>query len=196
MSDERRDTPVSGDVIESGSAGGYGSPNVRVYGWEWSEVPGTRRGKSRLPWFGIFLVVFGALLLLRQLFPSLETAGSLLFLAAGIAFLVSWLVNRGMGSLYLGAIITALAAPELLAAANIVEGPGVGTACLGLAFLFIAIVRATSGAGWGWQAALGGILFAIGLSSLALPNLSDLIWPIILVVLGGLLLVRAGTARA
>jgi hypothetical protein len=196
VSDERRDTPVSGDVIESGGAGGYGSPNVRVYGWEWSEVPGTRRGRSRLPWFGIFLVVFGGLLLLRQLFPSLETAGSLLFLAAGIAFLVSWLVNRGMGSLYLGAIITALAAPELLAAAGVVEGPGVGTACLGLAFLFIAIVRATSGAGWGWQAALGGILFAIGLSSLALPNLSDLIWPIILVVLGGLLLVRAGTARA
>lgn len=187
MTYERRDEPVTGDVIESG--------NVRMYGWEWSEVPGTKPGRSRLPWFGIFLVVFGALLLLRQLFPSLETAGSLLFLAAGVAFLVSWLVNRGMGSLYLGSIITALAAPELLAAANIVEGPGVGTACLGLAFLFIAFVRATSGAGWGWQAGLGAILFAIGVSSLAIPNLSDLIWPIILVVLGGLLLVRAASAR-
>ena len=183
---ERRDQPVTGDVIEAGDA--------RASTWEWSEVPGTR-GRSRLPWFGIFLVVFGGLLLLRQLFPSLETAGSLLFLAIGIAFLVSWLVNRGMGSLYLGAIITALAAPELLAAADVVEGPGVGTACLGLAFLFIAAVRAASGAGWGWQAALGLILFAIGGSNLAVPGLSDLIWPLILVVLGGFLLIRAGATR-
>ena len=183
---ERRDQPVSGDVIEDGV--------VRAYGWEWSEVGGPK-GRSRLPWFGIFLVVFGGLLLLRELFPALQTAGSLLFLAAGIAFLVSWLVNRGMGSLYLGAIITALAAPELLAAANVVEGPGVGTFCLGLAFLFIAAVRAASGAGWGWQAGLGAILAAIGASSVAIPWLNELIWPIALVVLGGLLLLRAASAR-
>jgi hypothetical protein len=187
MTSERRDQPLSGEVIEAGDS--------RAAGWQWQEVPGTRGGRSRLPWFGIFLVVFGALLLLRQLFPSLETAGSLVFLAAGIAFLVSWLVNRGMGSLYLGAIITALAAPQLLAAANVVEGAGVGTACLGIAFLFIAFVRATSGAGWGWQAALGAILLAIGASTLALPNLSDLVWPLIIVILGGVLLVRAGAER-
>jgi hypothetical protein len=184
--EDRRDKAVSGDVIEGDV--------VRAYGWEWSELGGPK-GRSRLPWFGIFLVVFGGLLLLRELFPALQTAGSLLFLAAGIAFLVSWLVNRGMGSLYLGAIITALAAPELLAAANVVEGPGVGTFCLGLAFLFIAAVRAASGAGWGWQAGLGAILAAIGASSVAIPGLSELIWPIVLVVLGGLLLLRAASAR-
>jgi hypothetical protein len=183
---ERREQPVSGEVIERGE--------VRASGWEWNDVAGPAR-PSRLPWFGIFLVVFGVLLLLRQLFPQLETAGSLLFLAAGIAFLVSWLVNRGMGSLYLGAIITALAAPELLEAAGVASGPGVGTACLGLAFLFIAFVRATAGAGWGWQAGLGVILFAIGASSVAIPGLNDLIWPIIIVVLGGILLVRAGSSR-
>jgi hypothetical protein len=184
--EDRRDQPVSGDVIEGDV--------VRAYGWEWSEVGGPR-GRSRLPWFGIFLVVFGGLLLLRELFPALQTAGSLLFLAAGIAFLVSWLVNRGMGSLYLGAIITALAAPELLAAANVVEGPGVGTFCLGLAFLFIAAVRAASGAGWGWQAGLGAILAAIGASSVAIPWLNDLIWPVVLVGIGGLLLLRAASSR-
>ena len=183
---ERRDQPVSGDVIEGGM--------VHAYGWEWNDIGGPK-GRSRLPWFGIFLVVFGVLLLLRQVFPALETAGSLLFLAIGVAFLVSWLVNRGMGSLYLGAIITALAAPDLLAAANVVSGPGVGTFCLGIAFLFIAAVRAASGAGWGWQLALGAILAAIGGSSVAIPGLSELIWPIVLVVLGGLLLVRAAGAR-
>ena len=183
---ERRDQPVTGEVIESG--------DVRMRGWEWSEVPGAP-SRSRLPWFGIFLVVFGALLLLRQLFPSLETAGSLLFLAVGVAFLVSWLVNRGLGSLYLGAIITALAAPDLLAAANVVSGPGVGTLCLGIAFLFIALVRGVSGAGWGWQLVLGVILFAIGASSVALPNLSDILWPVALLVLGVIVLVRAMTPR-
>src|SRR5512132_2397953 len=125
--DEQRDQPVSGDVIDD--------RGVRVYSWDWNDVSGGR-GRSTLPWFGIFLVVFGGLLLLRLVFPALETAGSLLFLAVGVAFLVSWLVNRGAGSLYLGAIITALAAPELLAAANVVSGPGVGTLCLGVAFLF------------------------------------------------------------
>ena len=181
----RRTEPLQGEVIDGG---------VRVYGWEWNDIGGPR-GKSRLPWFGIFLVVFGALLLLRYVFPSLETAGSLLFLAAGLAFLVSWLVNRGVGSLYLGSIITALAAPDLLAAAGIVSGPGVGTLCLGIAFLFIALVRAASGGGWGWQAGLGAILAAIGGSSLVVPGLSDLIWPILLVVLGGILLVRASAGR-
>jgi hypothetical protein len=184
MSD-RRSEPVTGEVVDGG---------VHVYGWEWNDIGGPR-GRSRLPWFGIFLVVFGALLLLRQVYPSLETAGSLLFLAAGIAFLVSWLVNRGVGSLYLGSIITALAAPDLLAAANVVSGPGVGTLCLGVAFLFISLVRAASGAGWGWQAGLGVILAAIGASSIALSGLSDLVWPLLLVILGAILLVRASAQR-
>ncbi len=186
MSD-RRDEPVRGDVLDAG--------RVRAYGWEWTEFGGSRN-RTRLPWFGIFLVVFGGLLLLRQVYPSLDTAGSLLFLAAGVAFLVSWLVNRGIGSLYLGSIITALAAPDLLAAARIVEGPGVGTFCLGVAFLFIAAVRAASGAGWGWQAGLGVILAAIGGSSIAVPEFNDLVWPILLVVLGGILLIRASRVRA
>ena len=182
---DRRNEPLTGDVIDGG---------VRVHGWEWNEIGGAP-ARSRLPWFGIFLVVFGALLLLRQVYPGLETAGSLLFLAAGVAFLVSWLVNRGMGSLYLGSIITALAAPDLLAAAGVVRGPGVGTLCLGVAFLFIALVRASAGAGWGWQAGLGAILTAIGGSSLVVSGISDLIWPAILVALGTILLVRAASQR-
>jgi hypothetical protein len=183
---ESRDEPLTGEVYDAGG--------VKIYGWEWNDIGGPR-GRSRLPWFGIFLVVFGALLLLRQVFPALETAGSLLFLAVGVAFLVSWLVNRGLGSLYLGAIITALAAPDLLEAGNVISGPGVGTLCLGIAFLFIALVRGMSGAGWGWQLVLGVILFAIGASSVALPNVADIVWPITLLVLGVVVLVRAMTPR-
>lgn len=184
---ERREQPVTGDVIEGN--------HVRAYSWEWSEVGGPQAPRSRLPWFGIFLVVFGALLLLRLWFPALETAGSLLFLAVGVAFLVSWLVNRGMGSLYLGSIIVALAAPDLLIAAGVPDNSGLGTLSLGVAFLFIALVRAVTGGGAGWQAGLGAILVLIGVSSFAIPAFNDLVWPIVLLVLGGILLVRASAAR-
>ena len=79
-----------------------------------------------------------------------------------------------MGSLYLGAIITALAAPELLAAANVVEGPG-GRHVLPRAGLPVHRGGAgtLSGAGWGWQAVLGAILAAIGGSSMAVPGFND-----------------------
>jgi hypothetical protein len=184
--DDRRQEPVSGDVIEGHT--------IRAYSWEWTDLGGPR-GRGRVPWFGIFLVVFGLLLLLSQLYPSLEAAGSLIFLAAGLAFLVSWLVNRGVGSLDLGAIITALAAPGLLEAAGVVEGAGVGALCLGIAFLFIALVRAVSGGGWGWQAVLGAVLFAIGASSVALPGLAAIVWPLVIVGLGVLVLLQASTAR-
>ncbi len=183
---ERRETPVTGDVIEGDV--------VQAYAWEW-DGRGGPRSRSRLPWFGIFLLVFGVLLLLRTLFPALETAGSLLFLAVGVAFLVSWVVNRGVGSLYLGAIVTALAAPDLLKAAGIAQGAGVGTFCLGLAFLFIALVRATSGGGVGWQAGLGAILALIGATSFAIPGFGDYVWPVVLVVLGAMLLLRASSRR-
>jgi hypothetical protein len=185
---ERRDEPLTGDVIE-GSSG-----NVRAYSWEWSELPGAT-GRSRLPWFGIFLVVLGALLLLRIAFPALETAGSLLFLAVGVAFLVSWLVNRGMGSLYLGSIITALAAPDLLIAAGAPDQAGLGTLCLGAAFLFIALVRGSTGHGVGWQAGLGVLLVAVGASSYVIPGFNDLVWPIVIVILGVILLFRANAVR-
>jgi|tagenome__1003787_1003787.scaffolds.fasta_scaffold20933634_2 hypothetical protein len=185
---ERREQPVSGEVIE-GPRGQTG-PGVRAYRWEWSDVGGPR-GRSRLPWFGIFLVVFGILLLGQLWFPALATAGSLVFLAIGVAFLVSWVVNRGVASLYLGSIIVALAAPELLAAAGIVEGSGVGTFCLGVAFLFIAAIRWVTGSGIGWQAALGGVLALIGATSFALPSLAAIVWPLALVIVGGVLLFRS-----
>jgi hypothetical protein len=177
--------PLRGEVVDGG---------VHTYSWEWTDIGGPR-GRSRVPWFGIFLVVFGGLLLLQQVLPDFQAAGSILFLAVGVAFLVSWVANRGMGSLYLGSIITALAAPGILEAANVISGPGVGTLCLGVAFLFIALVRAASRAGWGWQAVLGVILVAIGGSSMAVSGLSNLIWPLLLVVLGVIVVVRSFTGR-
>jgi hypothetical protein len=100
-----------------------------------------------------------------------------------------------MGSLYLGAIIIALAAPDLLIAAGVPDQSGLGTFSLGVAFLFIAVVRLASGGGIGWQAALGAILALIGASSFAIPAFNDLVLPVVLLVLGGFLLIRAGTSN-
>ncbi len=185
MTGQRPGDALRGEVVDDSD---------RAYRWEWSGIGGPR-GRSRVPWFGIFLVVFGGLLLLQQVLPDLRQAGSILFLAIGVAFLVSWAVNRGMGSLYLGAIISALAAPGVLESAGVISGPGLGTLCLGVAFLLIALVRAASRAGWGWQAVLGVLLVAIGGSSLALSGISDLLWPLLLVALGVVVLARSGRAR-
>ena len=120
-----------------------GNPAVRFYRWEWGPDDTRRPG---LPWIGIFLLVFGGLLLVQQVFPAFKAVGSVVVLAIGIAFLVRWAMDRGTGSLYAGAIITALAVPGLLNAAGI-DANGLGTFSLGVAFLFIALVRASHG-GW------------------------------------------------
>ena len=144
----------------------------------------TTRGGPGLPWIGIFLLVFGGLLLVQQAYPELESASSLLVLAIGLAFLVKWAIDRGTGSLYAGSIITALAAPGVLNAAG-VEADGLGTFSLGVAFLFIAAVRAASGGGWGWQLWFGGLLALIGGVNISSPAVGDLLVPVLLVAPGG-----------
>ena len=159
---------------------------MHVHQWEWGPDDSRRPG---LPWIGIFLLVFGGLLLARQAYPELESASSLLVLAIGLAFLVRWAIDRGTGSLYAGAIITALAAPALLNAAG-VEADGLGTFSLGVAFLFIASVRAATGGGWGWQLWFGGLLALVGGVNISSPAAGDLLVPVLLVALGAGLLLR------
>jgi hypothetical protein len=146
-----------------------------------------------LPWIGVFLLVFGGLLLARELFPEARSLGSLVTLAIGIVFLIKWAVDRGTGSLYAGAIITALAVPGVLTEAGL-SLEGLGTFCFGVAFLFIAAVRAASGGGIGWQAWFGGLLALLGGVNLVSPQVGGLIVPIVLVAIG-VVLVFGGTFR-
>ncbi len=185
---ERRDEPVTGDVIENGS--------VRAYSWEWNESggpvdpagAGCRGSGSSWSYSGRCCSCGCGL-------PALETAGSLLFLAVGVAFLVSWLVNRGMGSLYLGSIIVALAAPDLLIAAGAPDQSGRRHPVPGRRVPVHRPGPRVSGGGVGWQAGLGAILALIGLTSYAVPGFGDLFWPLILLGLGAFVLVRATTTR-
>lgn len=178
--------PDSGGRAPGGAPGG---PDVRVYHWEWGPDDTHRPG---LPWIGIFLLVFGGLLLLQQVYPEARAAGSLVVLAVGLAFLIKWAIDRGTGSLYAGAIITALAAPGVLNAAG-VDLDGLGTFCFGVAFLFIALVRAATGGGWGWQLWFGGLFALLGGVSMTSPAAGGLIVPIALIALGGVLLMRGAT---
>ena len=183
---DERPEPVTRLGPDSGGRPPAGAP--RVYAWEWGPDQARRPG---LPWIGIFLLVFGGLLLLQQLYPDSQSIGSVLVLAIGIAFLVRWAFTRGTGSLYAGAIITALAVPGALTNAGLGR-EGLGTLSLGVAFLFIALVRATSGGGIGWQAWFGGLLAVIGGANLVQPQVGGLIVPLALVVLGVLLVFGGG----
>ena len=174
-------------ITRLGPASGGRPPGApHVYRWEWGPDDARRPG---MPWIGIFLLVFGALLLVQQVYPEFESVGSVFVLAIGLAFLGKWLVDRGTGSLYAGAIITALAMPGVLNALG-VQANGLTTFSLGIAFLFIAAVRATSGGGWGWQAWFGGLLALIGAVSITSPAAGSLVIPVLLVAVGAAILLR------
>jgi hypothetical protein len=167
---------------------------VHVVNWGWN----AQSQRAGIPWIGIFLVVFGGLLLLQQIAPELNLAGDLVALAIGVAFLVSWLANRSTSALYLGAIITALTLPDVLAGAHVIDGgEGWGTLFLGLAFLAIAAIRAAQRGGWGWQLVFGGLLVLSGTSTVArhvpgFPAIGQYAWPIALIALGIVLVMRGG----
>jgi hypothetical protein len=170
-----------------------GDPTVRVYDWRWGPDEERRPG---LPWIGVFLLVFGGILLVEQAMPQYRRIGDTALLAAGLASLAVWVMRRRTIALYAGAFLTALALPGTIEAFQGRDlGPGWGTLFFGLAFLFIALVRMSRGGGVGWQGLYGGILVLIGGSQIAKPDLAAIAWPLLLVVVGAVLLIRgrAGT---
>jgi hypothetical protein len=186
--DDRPDPVTRLGPDSGGRRPGDAGSRVYVHSWEWGPDQARRPG---LPWIGIFLLVFGGLLLIQQLYPEARSLGSVLVLAVGIAFLIKWAIDRGTGSLYAGAIITALASPGVINAAGY-DVDGLGTFCFGVAFLFIAAVRAASGGGWGWQAVFGGLLALLGGVNMLTPEVGGLLVPIALLALGALLIFGGG----
>jgi hypothetical protein len=174
-----------------------GPGRVHVVTWGWGRDADERPG---LPWIGIFLVIFGALLLLQQVAPEFRAAGSLVVLAVGVAFLLSWVVNRRTSALYLGGFITALSLAGVLSDAGYISGDGWGTLFLGIAFITIALIRAASRGGWGWQLIIGGLLVVSGGSTVAshvagFPEIGRYAWPVFLLLVGVALLLRGSSRR-
>ena len=106
---------------------------------------------------------------------------------------IKWAIDRGTGSLYAGAIITALAAPGIVNALGY-DVDGLGTFCFGVAFVFIGAVRAASGGGVGWQLWFGGLLMLLGGVNMITPEIGGLIVPLALLILGAVL-VFGGAGR-
>ena len=172
---------------EPGQATPIGGPTIHAYGWQWGPDDTRRPG---LPWIGVFLVVFGALLIIQNALPEYQDLGNTWVLAAGLAFLLVWGLRRGTFALYLGAFLTAAAVPGMIRGLGYAIGAGWGTLFFGVALLFIALVRATRHGGWGWQAIAGAGLVLLASSEIAVPEVSSLIVPALLVVLGVILLLR------
>jgi hypothetical protein len=162
-------------------------PTVRAWAWRWGPDEQRRPG---LPWIGLFLVVFGGLLLVERALPAYQRLGDVAVLAAGLTSLAAWVLRRGTIALYAGAFLTALALPGTIEALGVALGPGWGMLCFGLAFLFIAAIRAAQHGGVGWQALYGSILVVIAVSEIVQPDLAGIAWPLVLVAIGVLLLVR------
>ena len=166
----------------------HGPSDQALPAWAFRWGPDEDR-RPGLPWIGVFLVVFGALLLVERMLPD-QRLGDVAVLAAGLASLLVWVLRRSTVALYAGAFLTALALPGTIQALGQPLGPGWGTLFFGLAFLLVAAVRASQGGGVGWQALYGGILVLIGGSEVVKPDVADLAWPLILVAIGLLLLLR------
>lgn len=160
---------------------------IRVYGWDWGRDDDRR---PQIPWVGVFLLILGALLIFEQVAPQYRNLGNVVVLAAGLAFLVVWLLRHSTLALYAGALLTAAAVPGLVEGVTGISYAGLGTVCYGVAFLFVAAVRGVSRGGWGWQLVLGLVLLAVGASEMTLPDLADLTLPVLLVILGAVLITR------
>jgi hypothetical protein len=88
-------------------------PTVRIYDWRWGPDEERRPG---LPWIGVFLLVFGGILLVEQAMPQYRRIGDTALLAAGLASLAVWVMRRRTIALYAGAFLTALALPGTIEA--------------------------------------------------------------------------------
>jgi hypothetical protein len=159
---------------------------VRIDSWGFEPgVPGRSRTISL---FGVFLILFGSLLVAGQLFEVAQLGASALFLALGIVLLLVWLRDRSDAALYVGVFVTALALSDLLTGAGVVHGSGWGTLFLGVGVLGIMLIRTRQGRSWFGPLVLGGILCLWGGGEIATSTLNidadRLVGPALLVLLG------------
>ena len=156
-----------------------GQPYVRVYRWDSS--------RGSFPWFAILLLVLGIGLLIEILIPDLSF-GSLLILAAGLAFGAAWIFGRIVGATMPALVLTAWGLASVGRDFEILTGDGWNTLFIGVAFLI----------GWAlgrWQRVrreyalfIGVILSVIGLADTSDTLPFDLsfavIIPVVMIGLG------------
>ena len=163
--------------------GGYQAPPqqpyVRVY--RWSSQAGS------FPWFAVLLLVLGIGLLIEILIPDLSF-GSLLILAAGIAFAAAWLYGRIVGATMPALVLIAWGLASVGRDFDILTGDGWNTLFIGIAFLIGWGIARFQGVRRVYALWIGLVLGVIGLAdtSDALPfDVSfALVIPLVMIGLG------------
>lgn len=136
-------------------------PGVRVYSWSsgWSSA-------RPFPWFAILLLVLGAGLLIEILVPDLSF-GSLLILAAGLAFGAAWLLGHVRAATMPALVLTAWGVASVGSDVGILVGDGWTSLLVGLAFMLGWALGRRQGIRREWALVLGVILGVIGLADVA-----------------------------
>ena len=156
-----------------------GQPYVRVYRWDSS--------RGSFPWFAILLLVLGIGLLIEILIPDLSF-GSLLILAAGLAFGAAWLWGHVVGATMPALVLTAWGLASVGRDFDVLAGDGWNTLFIGIAFLIGWLLGRMQHVRREYALWIGVILSIIGLAdtSDALPfDLSfAVIIPLVMIGLG------------
>ncbi len=151
-------------------------------------------GGRQVPWLGVFLVLIGVALFVQAIQPQISFT-SMLLVALGIAFGAAWLVGGFRAAFVPAVVLLAIAAARLVGELGYLTGSGWTPLFLGAAFLLAWVVGRVQRVRRDWALWVGAILLLIGLAQVSdripgLPNLG-LLWPLVIIAVGGLLLVRA-----
>ena len=144
---------------------------------------------------GLILVAVGGWWLASEFFEGLN--GEAIPLLIGAVFLALYFYNRLYGLLVAGAILAGVGLGQV--AETAVDGSdGLASVGIGVGFLAIYVIdRLRRGSTHWWPLIPGGILVVTGLASLGEPfgEITDYLWPALLIGFGLVLLVKAGTRR-
>jgi hypothetical protein len=162
-----------------------------------SDPRAVRRDREGRLWLGLVLIGLGAIFLLDRLVPDI---GAYLPLLVGLGLFAAFLATRAYGFLIPAGIVTGVGAGIVLQR-SYPEG-GVFLLALGAGFVSIWLIGSLfrlREQHW-WPLIPGGILVTIGLVDLAdessqLADLLDVGWPLLLVAVGLLVIIRALVER-
>jgi hypothetical protein len=191
MSDPTQPTgkPVSGSVESGGfrawSARSVGTDEPEWQAWSWTS------GRTGFSWLGALLVVLGVAWLIDVAVPDLSFT-SVLLVGLAVAFGAAWLIGGWVGAtiptLVLGAWGIARVASEL----GYLVGGGWTPLFVGIGLVLSWLVGQVQRVSRNWALWAGILLVILGgaeVSSLT-PGNFDLLWPLLLVGLGFVLIVR------
>jgi hypothetical protein len=162
------------------------------------------RQRGGFPVLGVLLVVIGAGLFVQFVFPQVS-AGTLILLALGAAFLGAWLTGRSWFAMVPGFMLLALGLAELIEDLALIKPaqqdvPGLSATALAIAFLVIWLVARVGNRRWMWPLWAAAIFAFIGLPQLAtlvvLPEVGGALVPVVIIVLGFIVLFNWRRERA